>query len=109
MEATKDITSNKHHNNPASVEAFERAKPHASRTREVIKDFIWAHRGVTSEDVQAHLRKMLPHADNWPPNAFSRRITEFLADKQIDRLPALRNGRQVLVRFKKQMALLEVA
>lgn len=104
-----DICESKHHNNQASVEAFERAKPHASRTREAIKDFIWAHRGVTSEDVQAHLRKMLPHADNWPPNAFSGRLTELKRDELIDVLPALRGGRQVFVKYEAQRQLLECA
>lgn len=104
-----DICERKHGGNEASVIANDLVAPSKRAVRERVFEFVCAHHGVTSKDVQAHLRKMVYHPDSWPMNAFSGRLSELRDDGLIDSLPALRNGLQVWVKAEQQRQLLECA
>lgn len=103
-----DITSSRHGGNAASQEAHARVQPTVKAMCALIADYICSHHGVTSEDVQTYLRRVSWHRDNFPPNVVSPRISELKRDRIIMGC-GLRGGRQVLVKYRAQMSLLEVA
>ena len=102
-----DITINRNKGNAASKIANDVVEPTKRATRERVLEYVCNHHGVTSKDVQDHLRKMVYHPDNWPPNAFSGRLSKLKADGFIAVLPTLRDGLQVFVKAEAQMSLLE--
>lgn len=97
------------HGRQASNEARERAKSYSKQACEAIAEYVCRYPdGVTSEEIRAHLLRVLPHHENWPAQALAPRIWDCKEAKEIMAI-GVHRGRQVLVKFESQMSLLECA
>lgn len=86
----RDICSNRHRGNAASVAAFTQAQLKFGTQREEIYALLRSRRmGLTSKEIAPHF--------GWPLNAMSGRLTELKRDGKIRGTKQRRNGAEVLV------------
>lgn len=98
-----DITANRHKNNPASVQAWERGHSSHEAAKQRVYELIADSQGITSKEIAQKL--------GWALHTFSGRISQLKASGFIRGTGERRMGAEILVavRVPKQLSLMDVA